>query len=292
MRKKTSFTPVIPLFVFIIAGHCSADIVAEMKEAEKLYKAGKYSQAEQNYQSVIDNADPNNPEDFELVLKAYRKLPVTYLSIGQQSQAQAVVQRLLTEHHDYEELPHAIHGIVEQAKEINLTLQTAQVYQNILQIQPKHPQTIWLKMGVAIANVYLNNDPAVESALQNIIAQHNADKWAAEAFAQIGWAYYKLKKYDKARPIYQYVVDNWPEKPRAIHAHTALVRSCIYLKDNEAATALLQPLTERYGESNKLPRVLNEIAESYCELKLYDQAEPISRYVLDNYDYPQYEQCI
>jgi len=189
-------------------------------------------------------------------------------------------------------LPHAIHGIVEQAKEIDMTLQAGQVYQNILAVQPKHPQTVWLKMGVAIANVYLNNDPAVESSLQNIITKHNADKWAAEAFAQIGWAYYKLKKYDKARPIYQYVVDNWPQKPRAIHAHTALVCSCIYLKDNEAATEQLQLLTERYSESKKLPRVLNEIAKSYREQKLYDQAEPISRYVLDNYNYPQYEQCI
>jgi tetratricopeptide (TPR) repeat protein len=82
----------------------------------------------------------------------------------------------------------------------------------------------------------------------------------------------------------------WPRKERAIRAHTALVRSCIYLKDYTAAEAQLQLLTERYGEDEKLPRVLNEIAKGYREQKLYDDAEPLSQYVLDNF--PGRDECL
>ncbi len=267
-----------------------ADIAANMKTAEKLYKAGKFGQAEQNYQKVINKADPDKPEDLDLVFKARRRLPLVYLSAGWQARAQAAVQELLARHSNAERLPHALHEIVEKAKEFNRMLHARQVYQDIITAQPDHPQVLWLKMGVAIANVYLNEDPAVEAALWNIIAQHGDDKWAAEALGQTGWAYYKLEKYDKSRPIYQYVVDNWPRKARAIHIHTALVRTCIYLEDNEAAQAQLELLTERYAENEKLPNVLNQIAKGYREQKLYDDAEPIYQYILENH--PQSDQCL
>ena len=213
-----------------------------------------------------------------------------YIATDQQPRAKAAVLELLAKHSDAERLPHSVHEIVEQAKKHDRTLQAGQVYQDIITAQPDHPQVLWLKMGVAVANVYLENDPGVESALQNIISEHAGDKWAAVALAQTGWAYYKLEKYDKARPIYQYVVDNWPRKERAIRAHTALIRSCIYLKDYIAAQEQLQLLTKRYGENEELPRVLNEIARGYREQERYDDSEPISQYILDNY--PESEQCV
>jgi TolA-binding protein len=274
----------------MVAQFAFADTAADMKTAQKLYKGGKFAQAEQNYQNVINKADPGSPEDLDRVFKARKKLPLVYLATGQQPKAKAAVQELLARHSGAERLPHAVHEIVEKAKEHNRTQQAGQIYYDIITAQPDHPQAVWLRMGIAVANVYLENDPAVVSGIEDIISQHSESKWAAVALAQTGWAYYKLEKYDKARPIYQYVVDNWPRKERAIRAHTALVRSCIYLKDYTAAEAQLQLLTERYGEDEKLPRVLNEIAKGYREQKLYDDAEPLSQYVLDNF--PGRDECL
>lgn len=285
VMKKIPFVPLTGLFLAVLsAGHAAvADVAGDLKQAEELYEAGQYAQAEQLYQTVITRADPNRPEEAEMAFNARRKLPVLYLATDRQSQAQAAVRQLLARHADHERLPHAVREIVEQAKDADRALQAGQVYQSILAAQPEHPQAIWLKMGVAITNVHLDNDEAAESTLEDIIARHGGDQWAAEALAQTGWAYDKLKDYAKARPLYEYVADNWPDKPRAIYAHTALVRNCIYLKDKEAAQARLEQLVQRYGKDNDLPNVLTQIGRDYREGGMYEQAAQVSQYVLDHH---------
>lgn len=278
LKFASFFLPILMATQFALA-----DIADDMKGAEKLYKAGKYSQAEQNYQNVINKADPNKPEDLELVFKARRKLPLIYLAMDQQPQAQAAVQQLLAKNHDHERLPHAIHEIVELAKKIDRTLQAGQVYQNILAVQPKHPQAIWLKMGIAIANAHLNNDEAVDSTLQNIITQHANDDRAAEALGQTAWAYRKLKQDAKARNVYQYVVDNWPNKDRAIYSQRGLVLCSIALDDQVAADAGVQKILADYAGSKYMPKIMRNIAVAYDSKDKPDEAAMLHQYVVDKH---------
>jgi tetratricopeptide (TPR) repeat protein len=272
------FLPILMATQFALA-----DLADDMNGAEKLYEAGKYSQAEQGYQNIINKADPNKSEDFELAFQARKKLPLVYLAMDQQSQAQAAVQQLLTKNHDHEQLPQAIHEIVEQAKELSKTLQAGQIYQNILQIQPKHPQAIWLKMGIAIANVHLSNDEAVNATLQNIIAQDSGDERAAEAFNQTALAYRKLNKYAKARNVYQFVVDNWPNMDRAIFSQQGLVLCNIDLDDQAAADTATQKLLVDYAGSTNIPEIMLIIGEEYSLKGKPDKALTIHQYVLDKH---------
>ena len=73
-----------------------ADVAADMKEAEGLYKAGQYAQTEQAYLKVIKEADPANAADSEAVFKARRRLPALYLATDRLPQAEAAVRQLLT----------------------------------------------------------------------------------------------------------------------------------------------------------------------------------------------------
>lgn len=173
--------------------------------------------------------------------------------------------------------------MVEEARQWNKTAQARQILRDLLTAQPEQPQAIWLKMGVVIAEVYAGNREVVDAGVQEIITHDSADRWAGEALAQIGWAYDKLGQYDKARPLYEYVVDHWPDKPRVIYAHTALVRGCIRLNDKQAAQTRLQQLVGRYAADTHLPNVLNEIARGYREAQMYQEAKPVSQYVLDHY---------
>jgi len=255
----------------------------EMEEAEKLYEAGNYSQAEEKYQNVINNADPDKPEDIELVFQARRKLPLVYLATDQQSQAQISLQQLLTNHANHQRLPHAIHEIVEQAKKIDKTLQAGQVYQSILEAQPKHPQAIWLKMGIAITNAHLGNDEAVDSTLQNIITKNADDNRAAEALGQTAWAYRKLKQEAKARNVYKYVVDSWPNKDRAIFSQRGLVLCSIALGDQAGADAAIQKLLTDYVGSKYMPEIMRNIAGAYYSKGNLDKAVTLHQYVVDKY---------
>jgi TolA-binding protein len=269
--------------ILMATQYALADLADDIDKAEKLYEAGKYSQAEQGYQNIINKADPNRLEDLELAFQARKKLPLVYLGMDQQIQAQAAVQQLLANNHDHELLPQAISEIVVQAKELDKTLQVGQVYQNILEAQPKHPQAIWLKMGIAIINAHLSNDEAVDSTLQNIIAQHAGDDRAAEAFNQTAAAYRKLSQYDKARNIYQYVVDNWSNLDRAVFSQQGLALCNIDLDDQVAADAAVQKLLADNAGSKYMPEIMLSIGEEYSVKNKPDKAIMFHQYVLDKH---------
>jgi len=286
--------PIIYVIAFLMAVlpaiSAHASVAADLSQAEGQYKAGQYTQAEQSYLKVVNGADPNKPAEADAAFNARKKLPLVYIATDRLPQAKDAVQQLLSRYAQYEFLPHAIHEIVEGARDLNKTAQAGQAYSEILKAQPGHSQAIWLKMGVALADVYLANGQAVDAGVKDIIARHSTEPWSAEALAQIGWAYDKLNLYAKARPLYEYVVDNWQDKPRAIHAHTALIRGCIRLRDKQAAQARLDQLAKRYATDPQLPRALNEIARGCREAQMYQETRPISRHVLDRYS--GHEQCI
>ncbi|OHB72988.1 MAG: hypothetical protein A2Z25_06235 [Planctomycetes bacterium RBG_16_55_9] len=271
------------LLILLAAPFALADVADDMKEAETLSKAGKYGQAEQSYQNVINKADPNEAGDIELAFQARRRLPLAYLATDRQPQAQAAVMDMLAKNHDPPRLPHAVHEIVEEAKKLDLTLQAGQIYQNILTAQPQHPQAVWLKMGVAIANAHLGNDSAVDSTLQNIIAQHAEDDRAAEALGQAAWAYRKLNKNAQARNVYQYVVDNWPDKDRAIFSQRGLVLCSLALDDDAAADAALQKLLAEYDGSQYMAEIVRNIAGAYSKKGKADEAATLHQYVVDKH---------
>jgi len=90
--------------------------------------------------------------------------------------------------------------------------------------------------------------------------------------------------------LYEYVVANWSDKPRAMYAHTALVRDCIRLRDKQAARTYLEQLAQRYATNTQLPNVLTEIARGYREAQMYQEAKLLSENVLRSY--AGNEQCI
>jgi tetratricopeptide (TPR) repeat protein len=274
------------LLVPAVAQSVLADVAADLQQAEGLYRKGQHAQAEQLYKNILTS----EADDPEAVYQAARMLPRVYLTTGKLPQVRAAVEQLLAKSARHERLPHALHEIVEQAKGLNKTLEVGQIYQKILSARPSHPQAIWLRMGIAVANVYLGDQSAVEAGVQEIVGQHSSNQWAAEALAQTGWAYDKLEQYGKARPLYEYIVENWPDKPRAIHAHTALVRDCIFLGDEQAAQLRLEQLAQRYGENPSLPGVLSQIGRNYWEVRMYEQSRQVSRYILDNH--PEDDHCM
>lgn len=286
--RKVCIIHMIGLWVpaLLAAQSALGDAGEDLKQAEGLCKAGKYAQAEQVCRRVLQN-EPNNPET---VYQAGKMLPQVYLAAGQLPQAKEAVKDLLARSAKHEYLPHALHEMIEQAKPIGKTAQAGQICRDLLNSGVQPSQVIWLKMGIALADVYGGNDQAVDAEARDIISANAADPGAAEALAQIGWAYVKLGQDKKARPLYEYVVENWAGKPRAMYAHTALVRSCIRLSDKEAAAAQVQNLVKQYPENVELPKVLNEIARGYREARMYDEARNVSQYVLANY--PGHEQRI
>jgi len=280
--------PVVYLIVFLLrvlltVRPALADVAADLNQAEGLYKAGQYTQAEQAYLKAIREADPNKPAELEVAFTARKKLPLVYIATDRLPQAKDAVQQLLSRHARHEFLPHAIHEIVEGAKPLYKLAQVRQVYQDMVTARPDDSQAIWLKMGMAIASVHLTDDQATDAVLQNIIAQHGADDRAAEVLNHIAWACRKLKQYNKALTVYQYAVDNWPQKDRVAFSQHGIVICHLGLGNRPAADEALNVLLQKFGKDKNASKLVLWAAQGYSDAGESEGACKVFELVVQNY---------
>jgi TolA-binding protein len=282
--KKIRIIPLLGLLVpVLVAPAAFADAGADLKQAEGLYEAGQYTQAEQAYLTVVREADPNKPADAEAAFNARKKLASVYIATDRLPQAKEAVRQLLSRYAQYEFLPHAIHEIAEGAKPLLKLPQVRQLYQDMVTAQPGDAQAIWLKMGIAVASAYLAEDQAVDATLQNIISQHGADDRAAEALNHIAWAYRKLQRCNEALTIYQYVVNNWPQKDRVVFAQQGIAICQLQLGDRQAADVALEVMLQKFGKDENTPKLLAWAIYGYLQAGEIEGAYNIFDVVLQTY---------
>jgi len=283
MKKVTIIYLIGLLLPALLAQSALADVATDLSQAEGLYKGGQYAQAEQTYLKVIREADPNKPAELEVAFTARKKLPLVYIATDRLPQAKDAVQQLLGKYARHEFLPHAIHEIVEGAKALYKLAQVRQLYQDMVTGQPGDSQTLWLKMGMAIASVHMTDDPATDAALENIVAEHESDDRAAEVVNHVAWACRKLKQYDKALRIYQYAVDNWPQKDRVAFSQHGIAMCHLGLGNRQAADEALDVLAERFGKDKNVPKLVLWPAHDYFNAGEIEGACKVYEVLVQNY---------
>ncbi len=278
--KKIVIICLVGLFlpVVLLERSVFADVGGDLSQAEGLYKAGHYAQAEQPYLKVIHEADPNKPAESEAAVVAAKGLSLVYIATDRLPQAKEAIQPLVDR-----PTPHELHEIVEEAKTLQKLPQVHQLYQDMVAARPGDPQVIWLKTAMAIASVHLADDTAVEATLANIVANHKSDDRVVEAFGQIAWAYRKLEQYDKALRINQYTVDNWPQKDRVAYAQQGILLCQLELGDFEAADKALDVLVQRFSKDADASELVLWSAFGYDDAGEKEKAYKIYELVVQNY---------
>ena len=285
MRKKTALISLTTLLFFVITGQCLADVVAQFEQAQTYEEQRQYEQAEQIYWQIA--TDHQGTDD---ALKAQKNLVCLYIADDNQPWAQAALGQLLADFAGHKRLPHTIHKIAEQCHESGIAGRAKELFQNTLPEQANSPQVIWLHMGLAISDILLGNDNAAWTSIETLLSDFTADERCVEAVGQVAFCYRKLEEYENARMLYQHVVDNWPNKPRAIFSQRGIVLVSIALGDSSEAEAATEKLLSQFSQDEHLPKVVSTIAETYRGLEEYEQARELHQYVLDNH--PDFEDAI
>jgi len=188
MCKKVVFPAMILLFLLFLIGvpAAFADASAQLKQAEQLFKEGQYQQAEAIYQQILIDYPAT-----DAAFAALTKLPCVYIAMGKQTKAEVAFDQLLADFPNHERLPHAIHEIVENCSRLGEADSAKQLCQHVLDNQPHTEQAIWLHMGVALSNVYVDDANGVKFAVDKLVADFHDRTDLPTALFQIGAGYYK-----------------------------------------------------------------------------------------------------
>jgi len=279
-KKKLSILLALPVLLIYggPAGKCLADVASDLQQAETYVKRGEYAAAEQIYVQIASD-HPGTEHAFA----AQRKLAYVYIALDQPVEAQAAFAKMLTDFAGHERLPHAIHEIAENCNKLSKADEVRELCRNTLDSGLFAESAVWLQMGIAVSNAYRGNDAAADAAIEQLIRDFSADSRAAEGVGQTAWAYRKLQRHDRARVLYQYVLDNWPDNERAIFSQRGIVLTSIALDDEERATAATEELLAEFSRNPHIADVAYTIAEAYRDLQEYEKARELHRYVRDKF---------
>ena len=277
MRRRSRFITIVlaSILSFGLTHQVFADAADDLKLAQTYDQKGRYEQAEAGYRQVV-TAYPGSDQAFD----AQKYLTALYALRGKASEAQEAMQKLLGEFSQREYLPLAVHEIAEKCGKSRGDEKVWRVCRAMLESTSSGKDGIWSQMGLAILDIFLGGQLAAQATIDNLIADFSGDARSAEALGQIGWAYRKLQKHEKAAELYQYVVDNWSGRPRAVFSYRGLVYCKIALGDEAGAWAVVEDLLGRFSGDEHIAEVAYSLGQNYDRLERRDKARLLYEYIL------------
>ena len=225
--------------------------------AKKYRQYGKYESAEQLYKYILERM----PAD-ENAIRSQMGLAILYTETGKDSAAEAAVDKLRNDFADNKYLPIAIHDVARQYLYSKKHQESKGLFQHCLDNWSADENAIWFHMGLAMVSIELDDDAAAEAAIANLT---DSSQTALRAMAVHGTAKHcrHFKKYDKARELSKYVLDNWPQDEDTMWSQMCIAVADIDQGDITAATASTAELRRRFSGHIYLSAALTQIAEHY-----------------------------
>lgn len=279
------FPVLLGLLLYGMTDEEQADASAQLEQAKMYRKQGYYQQAEGIYQQIVTDYPGT-----DYTLQAQKGLTVLYLVWGKVSEAHAAYEQLPDPSSEHQSLAEAAHQVAYKLLKGNKDKKALLVYEHIVKSWSCDDYALWLQTIEAISNIRSDNDEAAEAAIETLLTGFSGHKDIAKAVNKIGDRYHQLKRYEKAREIFQYVVDNWPKAEYAIWSQKSLVGSSIQLGDDDATEAAIEKLITVFFEDERIAEMLGQVAGTYRKVKNYEKALELYQYVLDNW--PDSEQAI
>ena len=169
-------------------------------------------------------------------------------------------------------------------------LEAEAIYKQIIDESNDIKQVLQAQKRLTIMYIESNNEPRAKQAFQELVAKFAGHEGVEEVIFELGEEYRQEKKYDRAREVYQYVVDHWPQTGEAIEAQEAAIQLSIRLKDEAAAQQGYDDLIAKFSGSKDLAKAVDHVADEYRRADKYEKARELYRYIVQRW--PEAERAI
>jgi len=204
--------------------------------------------------------------------------------LGDEAGAKAAIEKMVADYADNDDAVRKVAGVVdrfadEYRKSGNYE-RARELYQLVVDTWAEFEQAAQSQSGVARCCILLGDDPNAQVAIEKLMTDFPNHKRLALAIDHLADTYGDLGKIEKARELYQLVVDRWPEAKHAIQSQAGVVRSYIALGDDVKAKAAIGKLIRDFSSASNLVGALEEIGEMYEEAGRYAKAEEICQQII------------
>jgi tetratricopeptide (TPR) repeat protein len=255
------------------------DIAVHYRETES-YK--KYEMVKLFCQHILDNW----PES-KWAIWAQSKIAASDAVLGEESSAEVAFNTLISNFSDHEHVAKAAYDIVHAYNLAGDYSKAERLYQRIINTWPPAKYMMWIHIDMAHSYIPRDNDANAQTAVGALFENISSDEFIPGALYDIAQHYERVNKHEKARQVYQEVVNKAPQDYYAMWAQMGVVVSDIHLGDEAAVQSSFNKLVTDFSGNERLPDAVFYIGENYKWLENYEKAKQYYQYVLDHW--PRHE---
>jgi len=161
------------------------------------------------------------------------------------------------------------------------------IYKAIISADPNADEAFTAQERLTVLYVSWGRDAEADAALDDLLANYSVRTDIARAVDQVADEYRQAARYQKARDLYQYMVEHWPQAAHAEHARASVslcnASGLIHSGNEAAAEAAIASLIADFSGYENIAKMVYRVANAYRERGNYAKARQHNQYVLDRW---------
>jgi TolA-binding protein len=208
------------------------------------------------------------------------------------SQARQALDKLAGEFSSEPGLAGAFLSIAEIYRKAKKYEEAKSIYETVVTNYPGTERALKAQKKLAIVYIDVDDDPNAQQAIDRLSQDFSGDPNLADALYEIAKRFEWVRgKYEQAAPIYQQIVQSFPDSSYAKEKLDLSRTNIIYLIESGNYTLAAEALSNLLSDFSQHPDLawtLDGIAGRYEKSKRYDEARSIYRKIVTDYNETDY----
>ena len=222
-----------------------------------------------------------SPAD-SLAVRVQRGIARAEIRLGNKAAADQAVEVLMNDFSQHEDLCEQLSVLSYEYRVYGDYARSKSLCEFILQNSPDTGMVIKARAGIVHCEIGTGDDLAVDQAVIELKDGNSENQALYPELSEIAGRLFRQEKYDKAKSLYQYVVQNSSDSSMAIGAQKLAVIMEIWSGNDSAADAAIVKLKKDFSAHPQLCQNIYEIAMKCWFNKKFAKAKGLYYFVSKN----------
>ncbi len=157
-------------------------------------------------------------------------------------------------------------------------------------IAGKGPDALLAQEKLIYLYIQQNKQDDAETAYGQLLADFSDNPGLLKAIDHVADDWREFEDFAKAREVYQYIVNTWPDAEDTVDSQRGVVLTSLLLGDYDYANESLDKLIKDYGDHRDIGKNIDFLAGEFRSIGKYAKARELYLYVVENH--PQSEEAV
>ncbi len=260
-KKNYSAADVVADYL-IASSPDSEDVKQGISDLANYYRDKKvFANAIHFYQAEIDTWN-----EYDDQVEPYTKMIYSYIDMNDTAKAKFLIDKIQDELKENPKLARANFDIANYYLKTGDSENALQLHEYNVQNYRDSLESLWSQAAQVWYYVRNSDEDKANTKYAEMLFIYANEKTLPKEVFQIGDIYIEVDNTEKARSLYQQVLDEWPESEYVFNAKAGFIKADIHNGYDEAAMTGVDNLMAEYMENTGLPHAVFSFGEQYWDL--------------------------